>query len=417
MNRFMMVGLFVLSGLALLSAGLFMIGNRHEAFAHHVELYTDFSDVSGIVPGAKVQVAGMDAGEVLAMEVPMAPPAKFRVKLRINEKLNGLVRTDSVVTVGQEGVVGNRFLEISAGSPQAPAVENGATLKGTEPTDLSAILELAKGTIVTLSTTVHNANALVTNANGLITEVAGNLIATLDKTKLIISNANDVVTGLKEGRGPAGMLLRDEALADQVRQAVANAKNATSELDRAAAQASTLMSELQSKGLPAQVDDTVKAAKRSVANLDAASAQVRQAITDLTGPDEGGVTAATTVRESLSNVNVAATNIADETEALKHNFLLRGFFHKRGYYSLTGISPDLYRKDRSFAAPNGDRAWLPADQLFHLNSKGEEELTSQGRSALNSALTSYGERILESPIIVEGYSDSDTASDRLALSR
>ena len=246
MNRFMMVGLFVLSGLALLSAGLFMIGNRHEAFARHVELYTDFSDVSGIVPGAKVQVAGMDAGEVLAMEVPLSPPAKFRVKLRINEKLNGLVRTDSVVTVGQEGVVGNRFLEISAGSPQAPAVENRATLKGTEPTDLSAILELARGTIVNLNTTVHNANTLVTNANGLITEVAGNLNATLDKTKLTISNANDVVTGLKEGRGPAGMLLRDEALADQVRQAVANAKNATGELKRTAEQANALMSDEES---------------------------------------------------------------------------------------------------------------------------------------------------------------------------
>jgi phospholipid/cholesterol/gamma-HCH transport system substrate-binding protein len=290
-------------------------------------------------------------------------------------------------------------------------------LKGIEPTDLSAILELAKGTIVNVDNTVRNANSLVTNANGLISSVAGNLNATLEKTKLTISNANEVVTGLKEGRGPAGMLLRDEALADEVRQAVTNAKSATGELNRAAAQASTLMSELQSKGLPAQVDDTVKAAKSSVANLDAASAQIRQAITDLTGPDEDGVSAATTVRESLLNVNVAAANIADETEALKHNFLLRGFFNERGYYSLTGITPDLYRKDRSFAAPNSDRAWLPADQLFHPNSDGVEELTAQGRSALNSALTSYGKRILESPIIVEGYSDSDAVSDRLALSR
>ena len=417
MNRFMMVGLFVLAGLVLLSAGLFMIGNRHEAFAHHVELYTDFSDVSGIVPGAKVQVAGMDAGEVLAMEVPMAPPAKFRVKLRINEKLNGLVRTDSVVTVGQEGVVGNRFLEISAGSPQAPAVENGATLKGTEPTDLSAILELAKGTIVTLNTTVHNANALVTNANELITEVAGNLNATLDKTKLTISNANDVVTGLKEGRGPAGMLLRDEALADQVRQAVTNAKSATSELKRTAEQANALMSDLQSKGLPNQVDDTVKEAKKSVANLNAASAQVRQAIADLTGPDGDGVTATSTIRESLSNVNVATANIADDTEALKHNFLLRGFFNKRGYYSLAGLTPDQYRRDRSFAASNSDRAWLTADQLFHSKADGSEELTSKGKSELNSAIKGYGSKLLESPIMVEGYADTDDSADCLALSR
>ena len=53
MNRFLMIGVFVLAGLALFTAGLFMIGNRHEAFARHVELYTEFADVSGIVPGAK----------------------------------------------------------------------------------------------------------------------------------------------------------------------------------------------------------------------------------------------------------------------------------------------------------------------------------------------------------------------------
>jgi phospholipid/cholesterol/gamma-HCH transport system substrate-binding protein len=173
------------------------------------------------------------------------------------------------------------------------------------------------------------------------------------------------------------MLLPDEALADQVRQAVTNAKNATGELNPAAAQASTLMSELQPKGLPRQVDDTVKEAKRSVASLDAASAQVRQAITDLTGLDEGGVTAAATLRESLSNITVAAANMADGTEAVKHNFLLPGFFRSWGYYNLANMSPDLYRKDRLFAAQNTDRAWLPADQLFHQNSSDEEELTSE----------------------------------------
>jgi phospholipid/cholesterol/gamma-HCH transport system substrate-binding protein len=322
-----------------------------------------------------------------------------------------------VVTVGTEGVVGNRFLEISAGSSHAPAVVTGSTLKGLDPTDLSALLELAKSTIVNVDNTVRNANSLVANANGLITSVAGNLNATLDETKLTISNANDVVAGLKEGRGPAGMLLRDEGLTDQIRQAVTNTKNATSEMNRAAVQASTLMSQLQSRNLPDQVDDTVKEAKKAVANLDAASVQVRQVITDLTGPDEGGTTATVTIRESLSNMNLAAANMADGTEALKHNFLLRSFFRSRGYYSLANISPDLYRKDRLFGPQNADRTWLPADQLFHLNSTDVEELTPQGRFALNSALASYGERILDSPVVVEGYCDGDELNDRLAASR
>jgi phospholipid/cholesterol/gamma-HCH transport system substrate-binding protein len=416
-NRPMIVGVFVSAGLALFTTGLFMIGNRHETFARHIELYTEFSNLSGITQGAKVQVAGMDAGQVIGVEIPDSPPAKFKVKIRISEKLRGLVRADSVVTIGTEGVVGNRFLAISAGTARAPGAAAGATLAGAEPTDISALLDQAKGTIEKIDTTVRNANHLMTNANGLITTLGGNLNSTLTEVKTTVSNANDLVAGLKEGRGTAGMLLRDEALADQVRQAVMNVQGATSDLKSAAANAGALVSEVQSKGFPQKVDDALKEVKATASNFNAASMQVRQAITDLTGPDEDGATAAATIRESLSNVNVAAANMADETEALKHNFLLRGFFRKRGYYSLTVLPPDLYRKDPLFAAQNTDRAWLPAERLFHPDSRGLEELTSNGRSALSAALANYGQRIFQSPIMVEGYSDCEIVSERLAVSR
>src|SRR6201997_5077941 len=92
-NRPLIVGAFVIAGLALFTTGLFMIGNRHEAFARHVELYAEFANLSGITPGAQVQDAGMDAGQVQGVEIPDAPPAKFRVKIRLTEKLWGLERT------------------------------------------------------------------------------------------------------------------------------------------------------------------------------------------------------------------------------------------------------------------------------------------------------------------------------------
>ncbi len=417
MNRSLIVGVFVTAGLALFTAGLFMIGNRHEAFARHIELYAEFANLSGITQGAKVQVAGMDAGQVQGVEIPDAPPAKFRVKIRITEKLRGLVRTDSVVTIGTEGVVGNRFLAIGAGTARAPVAAPGATLPGAEPTDISALLDQAKGTIGNIDTTVRNANKLVTNADGLIATLGGNLNSTVTEVRTTVSNANELIAGIKEGRGAAGMLLRDEAFADQVRQAVTNIQSATSDLKSAAANAGTLVSELQSKGFPQKVDDTLTEVNQTAKNFNATSAQVRQVVADLTGPDEHGATAVATIRESLSNVNVAAVNMADETEALKHNFLLRGFFRKRGYYTLTALSPDTYRKDSLFAAQNTDRAWLPADQLFHPDSHGVEELTSPGRSALRAAFGNYGQRSFQGPVVVEGYSDCESVSDRLAVSR
>src|SRR5260370_18336608 len=211
------------------------------------------------------------------------------------------------------------------------------------------------------------------------------------------------------------MGLGEEAFADQMRQAVTNIQSATSDLKSAAANAGMLVTELESNGFPQKVDDTLTEVNQTAKNFNATSAQVRQVVAGVRGPDEHGATAGATIRESLSNVNVAAVNMADETEALKHNFLLRGFFRKRGYYTLTALSPDTYRKDPLFAAQNTDRAWLPADQLFHPDSHGVEELTSPGRSALRAAFGNYGQRDFQGPVEVAGYSDSWNSSDRFAV--
>src|ERR1700739_2887865 len=118
-NRYVVVGLFIAAGLTLFTLGIFLIGNRHEAFSHHVLLYANLPNLDGIEKGSKVQVSGMDAGQVTKIEVPASPESPFRVQMRINEELHGLVRTDSLVTVDTQGVVGETFLTIHPGSSGA----------------------------------------------------------------------------------------------------------------------------------------------------------------------------------------------------------------------------------------------------------------------------------------------------------
>ena len=83
------VGIFVVGGLALFGIGLFVIGDRHQAFARHSEYYSEFVNLAGLANGAKVRVGGMDAGQVVAIGVPDSPSSRFRVKWRIDEKLRG----------------------------------------------------------------------------------------------------------------------------------------------------------------------------------------------------------------------------------------------------------------------------------------------------------------------------------------
>src|SRR5262249_55209620 len=88
------IGVLVVGGLLLFGLGMFLIGDRHQAFARHSEFYAEFVNLAGLSNGAKVRVAGMDAGQVRDITVPTSPSSRFRVKWRIDTKLRGLVRTD-----------------------------------------------------------------------------------------------------------------------------------------------------------------------------------------------------------------------------------------------------------------------------------------------------------------------------------
>src|ERR1035438_2023201 len=96
------IGLFLVIGFGLFTAILFVIGNRHEAFSRHMEIYSEFSNLSGVANGAKVRVSGLDAGEVKQIEIPESPSAKFRLRLQVQTKLRGMIRKDSVVSRSEE---------------------------------------------------------------------------------------------------------------------------------------------------------------------------------------------------------------------------------------------------------------------------------------------------------------------------
>ena len=112
----LIVGMFVAVCLLLFGAGLFLIGNSNQMFTKSFSVYADFAKITGIQNGGKVRVAGMDAGTVTQIEVPSRPGAKFRVRFRIVEKLHPIVRQDSVATIQTDGLLGNKYLQIDAGS-------------------------------------------------------------------------------------------------------------------------------------------------------------------------------------------------------------------------------------------------------------------------------------------------------------
>jgi phospholipid/cholesterol/gamma-HCH transport system substrate-binding protein len=402
-NRNITVGIFVVGGVALFTGGIFLIGNQHKAFARHFDVYTEFANLDGVAKGAKVRVAGMDAGEVVDIAVPGRPPAKFRLKLSIEQRLHVLVRTDSVVTIATEGVVGDKFLLVHQGGQQASEAASLTTLPSKEPLDLSDLMEKSAG--------------MLKDVNGMMKQVGGKLNGALDAITTTVNNADDVVVGLKEGKGPAGMLLRDEDTAEELRQTVENARQATSALNHASNQANALVSDLRSRDLGQKADDAIVSAKNAAQHIDETSEQLHLTVTEALGPDAQGADAATNIQQSLSNLNQATGNMAEDTEALKHNFFFRGFFKRRGYYNLTNLTPDQYRHDKVFANPENHREWLTADDLFQPGSNGLETLSHAGKKRIDAVAAQLGDSLVAGAIVVEGYSAARDHEEQFALSR
>jgi len=402
-NRNALVGLFVVGGLVLFTVGVFFVGNRHEAFERHIQLYTEFGNLNGLTNGSKVQVAGMDAGEIVAVEVPDSPSSRFRIKFQIDEKLRGLVRTDSIVTIATEGIVGGTYILIRPGSKNAQPAAPFTTLPSQDPVDMSKLLERGVG--------------LLNDADVTVKQVGTRLDNALDGITTTVGNADDLIVGLKQGRGAAGMILQDQKLAEQIRQVVANVHQATTDLDHASNQADALISDFQSRHLPTKADDTLEVVKDAVSNIDESAKKIRQTVTDALGPDQQGIVASANISQSLSNLNAATANMADDTQALKHNIFFRGFFRHRGYYNLSHINPDQYGKDKLFTDPLNYRAWLSAIDLFKKDDNGNEILSSDGEKKLRAAVAQYGESVAERPIVIEIYSTADDPADQLSVSR
>jgi hypothetical protein len=150
--------------------------------------------------------------------------------------------------------------------------------------------------------------------------------------------------------------------------------------------------------------------------------QAREAIEGFQSKDGPVAGVAANLNQTLGDARTAMSAFADNMEALRHNFLLRGFFNNRGYFDLADISPVAYREGALNAG--GDRTtariWLQDRVLFERSgTDGEtvEQLTDGGRIRLDSAVAPYLDRIAGAVLIVEGYAQEGSQDERYLTSQ
>lgn len=390
--RAIAVGAFVIGGFFLFTLGLFMIGNRRMLFSDHFEAHASFAHIAGLQVGAKVRVAGMDAGEVKEIHVPAGPSSRFLVVMQIRSDLHPLVRTDSVASIQNDGLVGNKFVQVETGTDAAPQVADKGTIRSVEPFDLTDLMQKMSDTIDTIDVTIADVQGelqetlssisdTAQSARSLVNDVGVDVRAIAEAGNKISTDLRSVVADVKAGRGTVGKLITDDALYQQAK-------------------------------------DISEQARSVVENLKEATEQAKEAVADLRG--EGGPVKGLTgnLTQTLAYARETMADLADSAEALKHNFLFRGFFNRRGYFDLGDLSVQQYRDgalESSGRVPL--RIWLDARILFTTDAEGRESLTNDGRRRLDSAMSQFVRYPKSSPLVIEGYGQEATGDQRYLLSR
>ena len=391
-NRLAAVGAFVVLGMVLFAVGLFLIGDRRLLFSDTFDVYAEFASIAGLQNGAIVRVAGMNAGAVEAIHLPASPSARFRVRMRVRKDLHPLIRLDSVASIQNDGLVGNKFVQVESGTDNSPQVEPQGTIPSREPFDIAEMFDRLNESFDLITATFNDVkvgveealgavSAAATDAQTLINAVGNDVRAITDSSQKVAADLQLVVTGIRQGRGSIGKFVTDDAFYERAKTIAAEAE-------------------------------------RAVVNLREASETAKAAINDFRG-DKGPVSGVVTdLQLSLTAARETLTDMADTTEALKRNFLFRGFFNRRGFFDMDDISVEDYREG---ALETGDRrvlrVWVSAAVLFTRGPDGQERFTDDGLARLDSAIAPFLRYPRTTPFVIEGYADGVTRSDAFLLSR
>ncbi len=385
-------GLFVVLGVVLFTAALFMIGSRRMLFEDRSTVYSEFGRLGQLETGATVRVAGLDAGEVAEIEIPASPSAKFRIRMEVRDDLRHLIRTDSLATTQTEGLVGAVFVNIAPGTDQAPIVPDEGTIPGRDPFLMADLLQQASDTVTMVNDTVQALRGDITkaveqvgltveDAHALLEDIRPDITNIAQNGSRISADTQRVIQSIREGEGTIGKLINDDTLYRRATEIATEAKSVMENVKEVSNEARRAIADFRSKDGPAQ---------------------------GLMGD----------MRITLSQAREATADLADNMEAMKHNFLLRGFFNRRGYFDLDAISPAEYRKG---VLENGKRKamriWLADRVLFQVGPDGTETLTEDGRLRIDSAMATYLMHLPSNPIVIEGYATEGRTEERFRKAR
>ncbi len=141
------IGGFILVGLGVFLAIIYLLGAQARYFERKYELVAEFTEVGGLLEGATVRLAGVQIGRVTRVDLPPEPGGRVRVTLTIGRRFIDRIRRNSEARIVTQGLLGDKLVEITVGSPDSPPVKAGDVLVTREPFELAQMFAAGADTL------------------------------------------------------------------------------------------------------------------------------------------------------------------------------------------------------------------------------------------------------------------------------
>lgn len=308
------LGSFVLTGLLLLVLLLYLIGRNLSMFGNGYQLKARFVNIQGVVIGNNVRFSGIQIGTVKRIDI--INDTTIEITMVISPKMSRIIKKNAIVSIATDGLVGDKLVNINPSKETDYFAIEGDILLSKKPINTDEVLNTLSKTnndiadiAANLKITIQRINASsaiwgVLNDKYLHKNISQSILNIKNasaKATDIMSSLDTIITDVKHGKGTAGEILRDNAISNGLKQTVG-----------------------QMNDLSIKVDSFVVDVNRVVKDLS-------HDIAFGNGP------ALALLRDSLLTIklNASINNLANGTnkfnenmEALKHNFLFRGYFRK-----------------------------------------------------------------------------------------
>lgn len=198
------VGILLIVALFILALGIFQVGRLFDVFATRYPLVTMFESSGGLIAGSPVTLAGQRVGQVESIEfLPVEErrdSANIVVRLSVNENVRNQIRTDSRAVLQTQGLLGDRFVDISPGSSGYAPLEPGDTIRSLPALDYESVLRTAA--------------------------------STMDEVEGVVIDLRILTQRLASGEGTLGALLTDDLLYQRMTAATADLSGLLREINQ-----------------------------------------------------------------------------------------------------------------------------------------------------------------------------------------